>query len=51
MKRNVEWTNRISGMAVMDKNFTGRVYHNIPVVAGRDDVLTYIKGQIIDEVL
>lgn len=50
MKRNVEWTNRISGMAVMDKNFTGRVYHNIPVVAGCDDVLTYIKGQIIDEV-
>ena len=50
MKRNVEWTNRISGMAVMDKNLTGRVYHNIPVVAGCDDVLTYIKGQIIDEV-
>lgn len=50
MKRNVEWANRVSGMAIMDKDMVGSVVQNIPVVSVKDGVLDYIKVQIIDEV-
>ena len=50
MKRNIEWANKISGMAIMDKDMVGSIVHNIPVVAVKENVLDYIKVQIIDEV-
>lgn len=50
MKRNIEWANRISGMAIMDKDMVGSIIHNISVVAVKENVLDYIKVQIIDEV-
>lgn len=50
MKRNIEWANKISGMAIMDKDMVGSIVHNIPVVAVKENVLNYIKDQIIDEV-
>ncbi len=50
MKRNIEWANRISGMAVVDKEMSGSVIDNVPVAATRENMVEYIKGQVIDEV-
>ena len=50
MKRNLEWVNRISGMAIIDSEMVGQVIDNVPVAATRDDMVDYIKGQVIDEV-
>ena len=49
MKRNLEWVNRISGMAIIDSEMVGQVIDNVPVAATRDDMVDYIKGQVIDE--
>lgn len=50
MKRNLEWVNRISGMAIIDCEMVGKVIDNVPVAATKEDVVDYIKGQVIDEV-
>ncbi len=50
MHRNVEWSNRISGMAVIDKDLVGEVIGNVPVRATYENMMDFIRREIIDEV-
>lgn len=40
----------VSGLVILDKNRTGEVIENVPVVASREDCLQYICGSVVDEV-
>ena len=50
MGRNIEWSNRIRGMAVIDKDMVGEVIDNVNIVATAEDIVEYAKEQIVDEV-
>ena len=39
MKRNLEWVNRISGMAIIDSEMVGSVIDNVPVAATKEDMV------------
>lgn len=41
---------RISGVIVVDDDMTGNEIYGVPVVAGYNDALTYLKSQWVDEV-
>ncbi len=50
MKRNIEWSNRIQAIAIIDKDMTGAVIHNIRVRATYDTMVNFVKDEAIDEV-
>ncbi|MCD8324149.1 MAG: sugar transferase [Clostridiales bacterium] len=41
----------LSGLAVMDEDIVGQKIEGIPVICGRDNLLDYVKEQVIDEVI
>ena len=50
MHRNVEWSNRIGAMAVIDKDLIGETIENVPVRATFETMMDYIRQEIVDEV-
>lgn len=50
MRRNFEWSNRVSGIAILDKDMVGQIFHKVEVVATKASVVDYIRTQVIDEV-
>lgn len=50
MNRKTEWANKISSIAIIDENMVGQEINRIPVVASFDNMLEYVKGEVIDEV-
>lgn len=41
---------KITGIAILDQDMRGTHINNIPIVATSDDVLDYVKNNIVDEV-
>lgn len=50
MARGLEWSNRIRGMAIIDKDMVGETIEKVPVRARYEDMMDIIRGEIIDEV-
>ena len=44
------WANRLYGIAVIDKDMKGDNINGVPVVANVNDMMTYMKNEIVDEV-
>lgn len=51
VRKRSEWNTKIDGIVILDENLTGQTISDITVVAGRDDLLDYVRTQIMDEVL
>lgn len=51
VKKRSEYNIKIDGFVILDKDMTGESIGEHPVVAGRDNLLDYVKTQIMDEVL
>lgn len=45
-----EWTKRITGIVIVDRDCMGEKICGVPVVAGESDMLEYVRRQIVDEV-
>jgi exopolysaccharide biosynthesis polyprenyl glycosylphosphotransferase len=50
VKSGREWTKRITGIILVDASRIGEHICGIPVVAAADDMLEYVRKQIVDEV-
>ena len=51
VKKRSEWNTKIAGIVIIDKEMKGQYIDGIPVVAAKEDMLEYVKIQIMDEVL
>lgn len=51
VKRRSEYNIKVDGFVILDEDMTGQTIADIPVVAGRDQLLDYVRTQIMDEVL
>ena len=51
IRKRSEWNTKIDGIVILDKDMTGQNIEGIPVVAEKEDMLEYVKVQIMDEVL
>ena len=51
VSKRSEWNRKIDGLVILDKDMTGEEINGIPVVAGSNDMMDYVKLQIMDEVL
>ena len=51
IRKRSEWNTKIDGIVILDKNLTGETIEGVPVIAGREDMLEYVRVQIMDEVL
>lgn len=45
-----EWSFEITGMALMDQDVKGNSVHDIPVIAGKQDLFEQLKTKVVDEV-
>lgn len=50
LQDNVQWINKIYGIAVVDADMVGEEILGIPVTAGYSDMVKYVKDEAIDEV-
>lgn len=46
-----EWNNKIEGIILIDSEMIGEEINDIPVVAKYDDMLDYVRCNVVDEVL
>lgn len=51
VKKRSEYNRNIDGIVILDKDMAGETILDYPVVANRDDIIDYVKLQIMDEVL
>lgn len=50
LNKKQDWTRKIIGFTVIDKDMTGQMIGNIPVVANSHTMIKFIKNEIVDEV-
>ncbi len=50
LRNNIDWTKKIFGLAVVDKNMIGETIEDVPVKASFDNMIQYVKKEAIDEV-
>ncbi len=48
--KNQDWLNRISGIAIVDKDMKGMSVRGIPVTADDDDMIEWTRKEVVDEV-
>lgn len=51
VKKRSEYNRNIDGIVILDKDMAGETLLDYPVVANRDNIIDYVKLQIMDEVL
>ncbi len=50
LDRPEDWTYQVAAAAVIDADMTGEMVNGVPVVAGRSDLMDYVRHEVIDEV-
>lgn len=45
-----DWTRRIEGFIITDEDMTGKTVGGVPVLANEDNMMDYIRKEIVDEV-
>ena len=51
VSKRSEYNRNIDGIVILDKDMAGETILDYPVVANRDDIIDYVKLQVMDEVL
>ncbi|MEE0861732.1 MAG: sugar transferase [Lachnospiraceae bacterium] len=51
VRKRSEYNRNIDGIVILDKDMSGETILDYPVVANRDDIIDYVKLQVMDEVL
>ena len=51
VSKRSEYNRNIDGIVILDKDMSGETILDYPVVANRDDIIDYVKLQVMDEVL
>ena len=51
VSKRSEYNRNIDGIVILDKDMAGETILDYPVVANRDDIINYVKLQVMDEVL
>lgn len=50
MQTNAVWGSTISSLAIVDKDMVGQIINGVPVNAGYNNMISFAKEQIVDEV-
>ncbi len=50
VKKSDDWTRRIDGFIIIDEDMRGKTVGGVPVLTNEENMMTYIRKEIVDEV-